>query len=959
VRFDVLGPFRIRSGDGGDASLPPRHRALLAALLVARGHPVPAERLQAEVWPGGAPATASAALQVYVSGLRKVVGERLRTTPAGYLLDVPDSAVDAREFERLLTAPGDRAATLGAAIALWHGPAFDGVAAGPSVAAAAARLSERLLGARQEWAELALAAGRSGEVLAELTGWVTEHPAAERLVAPLMLALHRAGRTGEALAAYGRAEAALAGLGTRPGTGLAALAEAIRRHDPTLLRPGPGLPAGRNRFIGRRVELDRAIALLGTNRLLTMAGPGGSGKTRLGLELVREVADEHPGGAYVVELAGLATGTGLEALTARVAAAVGAREAAGATITESLTGHLGAGRALLLLDNCEHVRADAAALADHLLAACPGVRIVTTSREPLGLPGEIVQPLAGLALPAPGAPAADLARSDAVRLLADRIAAARGGVALSRAEEPLAAELCRRLDGLPLALELAAARLRALSLPEIVTRLDRRLDLLVGQRPEGRHRTMRAAIDWGHELLDEPQRVLLRRLSVFAGGFGLAAAQRVGADPDGMPPHAPDAVLDPLLQLVDRSLVAADRSPAERPTIEATRYRLIETIREYAVERLATAGAPGEQSRARDRHARLWADLLEAPPPADGPAHAAWLATVGTEYDNIRAALEWTLDGEGDAELGLTIAAAMWWYWWVTGRMVEGRSWLSRALRAAPAGATPLRGRALRVAASLARNNGDLTAARYLGEQGLATFRRLSDRAGIIGALNNLSITAQGQGDFDASLGYGDEGLRMAEQDGNARAIAVALNNTAGTLRCLNRLDEAAPLFTRALAGFREIGERRGEAAALANLSIVDRRRDALPSARTRMTASLRLYTELEIAEGQVDAIEALAQLEILEHRPAEGLALLALADRERTALGAPIFTPDEAADRDTAETRARAALTPAEIAEAYRRATATTLTEAVTAALTPADASRSDADDAPDPVLDRPAEGP
>ena len=562
-------------------------------------------------------------------------------------------------------------------------------------------------------------------------------------------------------------------------------------------------------------------------------------------------------------------------------------------------------------------------------------------------------------------PASDLARSDAVRLLADRVAAARGGVALSRAEEPVAAELCRRLDGLPLALELAAARLRALSLPEIVTRLDRRLDLLVGQRPDGRHRTMRAAIDWGHELLDEPQRVLLRRLSVFAGGFDLATAQRVGADPDGQAPPTPDAVLDPLLQLVDRSLVEidrtyaeADRSSAERPTTQATRYRLIETIREYAVERLAAEGTPGEQSRARDRHAQLWADLLEAPPPVDGPAHAAWLATVGTEYDNIRAALEWTLDGEGDAELGLTIAAAMWWYWWVTGRMAEGRSWLGRALRAAPAEATPLRGRALRVAASLARNNGDLIAARELGEQGLATFRSLNDRAGIIGALNNLSITAQGQGDFDASLTYGDEGLRMAEQDGNARADRGGPEQHSGHPALPEPPGRGGAVVHPALAGFREIGERRGEAAALANLSIVDRRRGDLPASRIRMTESLRLYTELEIAEGQVDAIEALAQLEILEHRPAAGLARLALAERERTSLGAPIFTPDEAADRDAAETRARAALTPAEIADAYRTATATTLAEAVAAALAPPDALRFDADDAPDAVLDRPAEG-
>ncbi|AGZ39471.1 BTAD domain-containing putative transcriptional regulator [Actinoplanes friuliensis] len=928
MRFELLGPFRVRTPAGADVPLPPRHRALLAALLVADGHPMSAERLVAEVWPDGAPATAASALQVYVSGLRKAIGDRLRTTQAGYLLDVAGDTVDAREFERLLSSAGDRLVLLDEALALWHGPAFDGVAAGPAVHAAAARLTELLLAARREWGGLALAAGRTGEATAELTGWVAQHPASEPLVALLMLALHRTGRTAEALGVFARTESALADLGTRAGAELATLAEAVRRHDPTLTPPAPGLPGGRNRFIGRRAELDRAITLLGTGRLLTVAGPGGCGKTRISYEMTREVATEYPGGAYVVELAGLAAGSGAEALTAHVAAAVGAREAAGVPIAETLNRHLGSDRALLLLDNCEHVRADVAALVHGLLAACPGVRVVTTSREPLGLPGEIVLPLGGLALPAPGAPAREAARSDAVRLLADRVAAARGGTPLSAAEEPVAAELCRRLDGLPLALELAAARLRALSLTEVVSRLDRRLDLLVGQLPEGRHRTMRAAIDWGHDLLDEPQRIVLRRLSVFAGGFDLASAQQVGADPDGKAPHTGDAVLDPLLQLVDRSLLE------RTATTDVSRYRMIETIREYAAERLADESTDGESARARSRHAQLWADLLAPPPPVEGPAHAAWLATVGAEYDNIRAALLWTLDGDGDAELGLTIAAAMWWYWWITGRMLEGRSWLGRALEATPAEATPLRGRALRVAASLARNSGDLEAARALGEQGLATFRSLNDRAGVIAALNNLSITAQGQSDFAASLAYGNESLHLAAEDGNARAVAAAQNNTAGTLRCMGRLDEASALFTLALAGFRDITERRGEAAALANLSIVDRRLGRLTASRTGMIESLRLYTELEIAEGQVDAIEGLAQLAILEARPAEGLTLLAVAERERSTLGAPIFTPDEAADRDAAESAARTALTSSDIAAAYRSATATSLTAAVEAAL-------------------------
>jgi predicted ATPase/DNA-binding SARP family transcriptional activator len=905
VRFEVLGPLRIC--DTGGAALTPRHRTLLAVLLTARSRPMSTERLVAELWPESAPATAGPALQVYVSGLRKVVGDRLRTVDGGYLLEAPD--VDAWQFETLLAA-ADRLPALTAALALWRGPAFDGVAAGPAIAAAGARLAELLLAARREWAELTLAADGAAAALVELTGWVAEHPTAEPLIGQLMLALHRSGRTGEALAAFDRAGAALAEFGTEPGAELVALAAAVRRHDPVLELPGSRLPAGRNRFIGRRTELDRAIALLGTGRLLTVIGPGGCGKTRLCYEMAREVAPEHPGGVHVVELAGYAAAKDLDALTARVAAAVGAREVAGEPVAVSLARHLGDGRCLVLLDNCEHVRADTAALVHELLAACPGVRVLASSREPLGLPAEVVFPLGGLTRPEPGDPPEVMARSDAVRLLADRVGAARGGGPLRPAEVPIAAELCRRLDGLPLALELAAARLRALSLSEVSARLDRRLDLLVGTSPVGRHQTMRAAIDWGHELLDEPQRVLLRRLSVFAGGFDLTAAERVGADP---------AVFDLLPQLVDRSLV--ERVPAG----DTSRFRLIETIREYAAERLIRDGGPAEAAVTRDRHAAVWADLLAEPPPVDGPAHSAWLATVGAEHDNIRAALEWTLDS-ADPERGLALATAMWWYWWITGRMVEGRAWLGRALRATPDTPTRLRGQALRVAASLARNSGDLTAARSLGEQGLAAFRSLGDQPGIVAALNNLSITAQGQGDFAASLAYGYEGLALAT---DPRPIAAALNNTAGTLRCLGRLDEAAEMFARGLAGFRAIEDRRGEAAALTNLAIVDRRRGALGSSRAMMLRALDIYTELAIDEGRLDAVEGLAQLDILAGDPASGLCLLAVAERERTGLGAPSFTPDEIVDRDAAERAARAALTPAEIAGAYRRATATTLDEA------------------------------
>ncbi len=884
MRFEVLGPVRAIAGDGTVAPLPPRMRALLAALIAGRGRSASAERLINELWPGEVPPTAPSALQVHVSGLRKIVGTALETTPGGYALR---GASDSDEFAALV-AGGD----LDKALALWRGPAYEGGGAGSIVAAAAARLTEALLDARQQWVDREMAAARP--VLAELSGWVAAEPTTEPLVERLMLALHRSGRTADALDLFDRTTLALSDYETTPRAELSALAEAIRRRDPTLDRPAPGVPGSRNRFIGRRAELDRVIDLLGHGRLLTITGPGGCGKTRMSVELAREVAAEYDT-VHIAELAGHTTGL----LAERVAAAIGAREEPGRPTLEVLAEHLG-GRALLVLDNCEHIRADAAGFVHDLLPLVPGVRVVATSREPLGLAGEVIFPLGGLTTPPPGV---DDARSDAVRLLADRVAAARGGTGLLAAELPVAAELCRRLDGLPLALELAAARLRALALTEIMSRLDRKLDLLVGASPVARHQTMRAAIDWGYDLLDVPQRDLLARLGVFAGGFDLAAASAVaGTD-----------ALNPLSQLVERSMV--DQRDG--------RYALIETMREYAAERLP-AGDP-----AYGRHVALWVERLATPPPADGPAHARWLATTGLDHDNILAALAWSLE-HGDPEQGLRIAAGMWWYWWITGRMAEGRSWLGRALDAIPPEPTPLRGQALRTAASLARNSGDLGAARLLGEQALATFRELDDRPGTIAALNNLSITAQGQQDYEASLTFGYEGLALAEQDGAVRAIAAAMNNTAGTLRCLERLDEAEPLFEQALTKFREVSERRGEAAALNNLGIVTRRRGRLGDSGDYMRAALRIYLELAIAEGQVDTVEGLAQVAVLGGDPLTGLTLLAIAERERAALGSPIFTPDEVVDRDDAERRAREALTPDEVAKAYRTASATTLAAAV-----------------------------
>ncbi|MEU4158682.1 BTAD domain-containing putative transcriptional regulator [Actinoplanes sp. NPDC026670] len=903
VRFEVLGPVRVCAGDD-EFALPPKPRALLAVLLAARGRPVTVERLLGELWPDGAPSTASATLQMHVSALRKVVGDRIRTAPGGYQLDLDGAGFDATEFE-------DRAD-----LGLWRGDAYEGVAAGPSVAADAARLTEKRLTARLRWAQEALDQGRHVAAATELAGWAAEQPTDESLARLLMLALYRSGRAGEALSAFGRTTKALEDLETRPGGELAALAAAVRRQDPTLDRPVPGLPAQRNRFIGRRAELDRLLGLLGEARLLTVVGPGGAGKTRISLEVAREVGGEY-GAVHVVELAEHRDGP----LAVRVAAAAGIREEPGIPVLDTVIAQLSgrilgpapdhepdpaAENVLMILDNCEHVRAEAADLAHTLLAACPGLRMVATSREQLGLPGEVIFTLGGLTTPSPGMTDP---QSDAVRLLADRVAAARGGAGLTPAELEVAAELVRRLDGLPLAIELAAARLRALPLGEIMSRLDRRLDLLKGTSPVARHQTMRAAIDWGYDLLDLPQQDLLRRLGVFAGGFDLAAAEAVhGDDP-----------LDPLTQLVDRSMVEWRDG----------RYRLIETIRAYARERLTG----DERVDSYQRLVDLWVERLATPPPSDGPQHTAWLSGIAADHDTIVAAIGWSLR-DGVPERGLTIASGMWWYWWIAGRMIEGREWLGRALDAAPTAAPALRGRALRAAAALARNSGDLDQARTLGEQCLATFRAADDRIGVLAALNNLLITAQAQEDYPASLEFGQEAIRAAEEAGNAPMLAAASNNTAGTLRCMGRLDEAEPLFAKALDGFRALGDRRGEAAALTNLSTTDRRRGRHAPARTAMLSALAIYTDLGITEGQLDAVEGLAQLDIAAGDAAGGLRLLALAERERAALGAPSFTPDEIADKESAEATARSSLGTAERAAIYREADALTLSDVVNALL-------------------------
>jgi predicted ATPase/DNA-binding SARP family transcriptional activator len=896
VDFRVLGPLRVlRDGEpvrlGG-----PRPRALLGALLVRVGQAVSVTHLIDQIWGDDPPATAMATLQMHVSALRKVLGERLVTAPSGYLLNAQADEVDASRFETMIgqarqhlaERPARAVDELAAAGALWTGEPYADVPAGSDVAAARLRLAELRVSALEDRFDAELALGRHTRIVAELAGLVAEYPLRERLTGLYLLALYRCGRAGDAQAHYRDLCRRLDDeLGLPPGADIAALAAAIDRRDPTL-DPPTTIPVPPSRFIGRRGVLEQLAGQLGRSRLLTVTGPGGSGKTRLALELARDIAIDHPDGVYVIELAS-APDEG--SIADRLATALSVRHRIDEPLVRTIATHLRDWRALVVLDNCEHLIDGCAAIAADLLAHCTGLRILATSREPLGVTGERVWPLAGLALP------------DAVRLLADRGAAARPGFTVDARNGEIAGQLCRWLDGLPLAIELVAAQLRTRSLAELTTHIGNSTTLALTDRrsrttPE-RHQTMRAAIDWGYHLLTPAEQSLFRRLSVFAGGCGWEAAARFGDE----------SLLD---RLVDQSVVIADQRP------DGTRYRMLELVREYAAERLAESG---EVADVRRRHARWCADLAKSAEHFGGPDHVARMRRLGVEEANLRAAIEWCLGEGADPVCVLEIASPLWWYWWARGLMVEGRDWLRRALAAADPAPTLLRGLALRAAAALTRNNGDLAEARELGEECLAVYQALADRTGATIAYGSLCVTTLAQRDYAAAMRYAVDGCQMAGEDGDLRRYGSALNNIGLINRVLGRLDDAVPPLTKALGIWREIQDQRGEAAATGNLAIVARQSGDLARSRELCMKSLALYQAVDIPEGVMDVLDALACLDIATDRPEAGLRLLTVSERERVKLGAPILIEDEIRDRTEAAAAAHRALGPraSEVVEVAR----------------------------------------
>lgn len=846
MRFRVLGATEVRRDDGTTVPIGgPRVRTLFALLALEAGRIVPAERLIDGLYGEQPPEGVANALQSQVSRLRGALKELapVEFSPAGYRLAVEPDDVDVHRFERLAAegrralAAGDTAKAAGLlrdALVLWRGPAFADITDAPFRDPQVTRLNELKTSAIEDRVEAELKLGRHEDVLAELREVIDEQPLRERPRALLIRALHAAGRQADALTAFEDPRRVLADeLGADPGPDLAAAHLAVLRGEaPPAKGTTTALPAQLTSFIGREGDLRHVLGRLESSRLVTLTGPGGAGKTRLAIETAAAI--ELP--AVFVELAPY---TEDEDVAHAVLTALGLRTVPRGSVTEPvenapverLIDALAERAVLLVLDNCEHLIEAAAKLAARLLGAAPTLRVLATSREPLGITGEIVSPVPRLAVPPPGTPPARSLEFAAVRLFADRARAGDPGFVVDDDTAGDVQRVCAALDGLPLAIELAAARVRTLPVGEIASRLDDRFGLLSrGSRvAESRHRTLRAVVEWSWDLLDEDERLLARRLTVFAGGTTLDDAEAVCAVPD---------IAELLPSLVDRSLV-------ERT---GDRYRMLETIRAFFAGKLAEAG---ETERLRRTHAEYFVALAEeAAPMLRAGDQLIWLARLDAAYDDLLAALRWA--AEADVRLALRLSASLVTYWWMRGRRFEGSTLclevVKRLGERAPEGLEEEYQLCVLTAAAGLR-----------GHEALDRHLPLVDglMLNLVKAPRNpallllLGVVSGPPGDDDALI----ERSRMLLANSDAWSLALA--PTGYGLRALMQgdLGTAEEFLREGAQAFRSIGERWGLSMALDHLSQIliwtNRQAEALET----MNEALRLMRELGASDDNADLL--------------------------------------------------------------------------------------------------------
>lgn len=782
MEYRILGPLEVRQQGQALALGGTKQRALLAILLIQANKVLAVDRLAELLWGDDPPATAAHAIEVYVSQLRRTLEPNgapyrmLLTNPAGYSLRIDPAELDAIQFQSLVAraeqlSPEKALAQLDRALALWRGAALADFAAEHFALSEAARLNELRVHATEERIDAALALGSHATLIGELVSLTSEHPLRERLCGQLMLALYRSGRQAEASDVYQRTrERLVEEQGMEPGPELQALLRRILRQDPGLAPDRPAsrlpalqiertnLPAQLTSFIGREQELSEIADAVAKVRLVTLIGVGGSGKTRLAVQLGAALLERFADGAWFIDLTPL---TDPAILPQAIAGPLGIREHQGGSLLTTVAVHLRKMSILLLIDNCEHMVDAVAGLTEALLASCPGLHVLATSRERLRIAGEHVYQVPPLRVPPPGASISpsELAGFEGVQLFVDRARQSRPTFAINDQNAEAVADLCRRLDGIPLAIELAAAQVIAFNAKEIVRHLgDRFAVLATGSRTRPpRQRTLWATLEWSHQLLDELEKTVFRRLSVFSGDFDLEAAKALGADEVITPAAIPAIVA----RLMDKSLVVAEpESKGE------TRYRLLETVREFSLELLRESG---ESDLLRDRHAAYYLELAQRMDQNSRHSDIVqWLPQFAREAGNFRAALETQRAGPNK---GLQMATALAGYWEASGSLTEGRFWLE-AMMSSAVKDKQLLARAEYRTGLLAYFQGDYDAAWAHMSAGVELKRKLSDNAGLARQLGTLAEIAMARGDGTAALRLAEEAQALSQTFGDARSRA-------------------------------------------------------------------------------------------------------------------------------------------------------------------------------------------
>jgi len=869
AQFRILGAVEVLV-DGTPAALgAPKQRAVLAMLLVNRRRVVSADALVDGLWGESPPASAVQSLQVYIHGLRRAVGaERIETAGRGYRAAVSEDELDLDRFERGLERgraaleagrAEDATDELRQAMALWRGSALADLPEESRRAAEADRLDELRLNALELRYDAELASGRHDAVVAELEALTAEHPYHERFLEQRVLALYRCGRQADALEVYREARRTLSeDLGLEPSRALQELERAVLRQDPSLAAPPAPtrstrpLPTPPTPLVGRRLELAAVAALFRDEgvRLVTLTGPGGTGKTRLGLAVAEALEPELRDGALFVSLAPVSSP---ELLVPTIADALEVREG-GRSLAEGVGEHLRERRILLVLDNFEQLLPAAPFVAD-LLAAAPRLLVLATSRAPLRLAAEHEYPVPPFDTPAADLPFEALVKTDALRLFAARARAVDPAFELDDASAPEVARVCNRLDGLPLAIELAAARSKLLAPGEILERLEREPHL-PGTGPRdapARQRTLTATIGWSYDLLGEDERLAFDRLGVFAGGCTLEAAEQVC-----------DTSLDTLATLVDNNLLRRRDS----------RFLMLETVRHFAAERLQEAGDAG----VRRRHAEWLTELAETMVERTlaGEDAKEWLDRIQPEHDNIRAALAWSL--EEDPELTLRLASSLRLFWEVRGHFSEGFRWLEEALPRAAGAAPEVRMRALSASGTIAFRLGKVEVSEERWEEALEIARELGDDLWIARLLSDLGTAAAAREEWEPATVLLEESADLFRELDVPPRLATVLGNLGHIAGQQGDYARAIEVTEEALA--LESRHKPNAAISTYNLGSHNLRAGNLEQAREWLERAVAITQELGFKEVMAYALAAFVRLCLLEGDAARAAYLAGIADR-------------------------------------------------------------------------------